>query len=173
LEASYDIKRHILRVRLAPPAGEAELEALAGRLLSQVLDRDKPLWEIHVVEGLKDGRGALIARIHHALADGVAGAALLRIMFDSTPEGSHAVRKSCTRPAPQPRGEPTLTEQISSAIQGALENVVAAEAAPPRRGAARRQTPRTTGQARGANGTTADGRGHRGHGGGQPEPALT
>src|ERR1017187_3894233 len=76
----FDIKRHIFRVRLEAPGGDAELEALAGRLLSQTLDRGKTLWEIHIVEGLEDGRGALIARIHHALADGVAGAALLRIM---------------------------------------------------------------------------------------------
>jgi len=124
----FDIKRHIFRVRLDAPGGEAELEALAGRLLSQVLDRGKPLWEIHIVEGLKDGRGALIARIHHALADGVAGAALLRIMLDPTPEGSHTVHKRRTRRAVPPRAEHTLAEQIGSAIQGALENAVAAEA---------------------------------------------
>ena len=124
----FHIKRHIFRVRLDPPGGEAELEALAGRLLSQVLDRGKPLWEIHIVEGLKDGRGALIARIHHALADGVAGAALMKIMFDPTLEGSHAIRKPRRRPAPPPRTEPTLAEQLGSAIQGALENAVAAEA---------------------------------------------
>ena len=90
-DPDFDIKRHIFRVRLKAPGGEAELEALASRLLSQVLDRGKPLWEIHVVDGLQDGRGALIVRIHHALADGVAGAALLRIMLDPTPEASHAV----------------------------------------------------------------------------------
>src|ERR1019366_5884988 len=56
----FHIKRHIFRVRLDAPGGEAELEALAGRLLSQVLDRAKPLWEIRLVDGLKDGRGALI-----------------------------------------------------------------------------------------------------------------
>ena len=124
----FHIKHHIFRVRLDPPGGEAELEALAGRLLSQVLDRGKPLWEIHIVEGLKDGRGALIARIHHALADGVAGAALVKIMFDPTLEGSHAIRQPRRRPAPPPRAEPTLAEQLGSAIQGALENAVAAEA---------------------------------------------
>lgn len=124
----FDIKHHIFRVRLDAPGGEAELEALAGRLLSQVLDRGKPLWEIHIVDGLKDGRGALIARIHHALADGVAGAALLRIMLDPTPEGSHTVRQRRTRRAVPPREEHTLAEQIGSAIQGALENAVAAEA---------------------------------------------
>jgi diacylglycerol O-acyltransferase len=124
----FDIKHHIFPVRLDTPGGEAELEKLAGRLLSQVLDRGKPLWEIHVVEGLQDGRGALIARIHHALADGVAGAALLKIMFDPTPEGSHATHKPRTRPAAPPRVERTLAEQIGSAIQSALENAVAAEA---------------------------------------------
>ena len=93
-DPDFDIKRHIFRVRLKAPGGEAELEALASRLLSQVLDRGKPLWEIHVVDGLQDGRGALIVRIHHALADGVAGAALLRVMLDPTPEGSHAAAHS-------------------------------------------------------------------------------
>ncbi|MGD0775251.1 MAG: wax ester/triacylglycerol synthase family O-acyltransferase [Candidatus Solibacter sp.] len=124
----FDIKRHIFRVRLDAPGGEAELEALAGRLLSQSLDRSKPLWEIHLVDGLKDGRGALIARIHHALADGVAGAALLRVMLDPTPESSYAVRNPRSRPVAPPPVEHTLTEQIAGAIQSALENVVAAEA---------------------------------------------
>lgn len=124
----FDIKRHIFRVRLEAPGGEAELEALAGRLLSQVLDRGKPLWEIHVVDGLQDGRGALIARIHHALADGVAGAALLRIMLDPTPEGSHAAHKRRTRQAAPAHAEYTPAEQIANAIQSALENAVAAEA---------------------------------------------
>jgi WS/DGAT/MGAT family acyltransferase len=126
-DPNFDIKRHIFRVRLDPPGGEPELEALAGRLLSQVLDRGKPLWEMHVVEGLEDGRGALIVRIHHALADGVAGAAMLRIMFDPTPESPQPVRKPRARPAASPRAECTLAEQVSSAIQSALENAVAAE----------------------------------------------
>jgi diacylglycerol O-acyltransferase len=127
-DPNFHIKRHIFRIRLAAPGGEAELEALAGRLLSQVLDRAKPLWEVHIVEGLQDGRGALIARIHHALADGVAGAALLRIMLDPTPQGSHPIRKPRTRPAATPRVEHTLAEQVAGAVQSALENVVAAEA---------------------------------------------
>lgn len=127
-DPKFHIERHIFRVRVDEPGGEAELEALAGRLLSQRLKRGKPLWEIHVVEGLRDGRGALIARIHHALADGVAGAALLKIMFDPTPEGSHTIRKPRTRPAAPSRVEHTLAEQIGGAIQSALENAVAAEA---------------------------------------------
>src|SRR5260370_20277613 len=124
----FDITRHILGVQLDAPGGEAELQALASRLLSQMLDRGKPLWEIHVVDGLHDGRGALIVRIHHALADGVAGAALLRILFDPTPEASRATRPPRTRQAVPPPVEHTLAEQIAGAIQSALENAVAAEA---------------------------------------------
>lgn len=127
-DPDFDIRRHIFRATLPAPGGVAELEELASGLLSQVLDRGKPLWEIHVVDGLRDGRGALIVRIHHALADGVAGAALLRIMLDATPEASCAPPPPGTRTAVPPRVEHTLGEQIGGAIQSALENVVAAEA---------------------------------------------
>src|SRR6516225_4583819 len=118
----FDIKRHIFRVHLDAPGGDAELQALASRLLSQTLDRGKPLWEIHVVDGLQDGRGALIVRIHHALADGVAGAALLRVMLDPTPEASRAAHPPRTRHAVPPPVEHTLAEQVAGAIQSALEN---------------------------------------------------
>src|ERR1700741_4252338 len=64
----FDIHRHVFQVRVDPPGGEAELQALVGRILSQLLDRTKPLWDLHVVDGLKDGRGAIIWRVHHALA---------------------------------------------------------------------------------------------------------
>jgi len=89
----FDIHRHIFRVTLALPGGEAELEALAGGIFSQLLDRGKPLWDIHVVDGLEGGRGAIIWRVHHALADGVSGAELLNVMLEPTREGSRACRK--------------------------------------------------------------------------------
>jgi hypothetical protein len=80
-----------------------------------------------VVEGLEGGRGALIAKVHHALADGVAGASLLRIMLDPTAEGSHAIHKPHFHP-PAPAKEPSLSDAIASAIHSSLENLVAAEA---------------------------------------------
>lgn len=125
----FDITQHIFKVRLEPPGGEAELEELAGRLLSQVMDRRKPLWDIHVVEGLKGGRSALIPRVHHALADGISGAALLKIIFDSTPEGSRAIRKPPRfhPPAPPP-SEDSFTNAIASAVHSSLEGLLAAEA---------------------------------------------
>ena len=106
-DPNFDIHRHVIPVTLAQPGGEAELEALAGRILSQLLDRNKPLWDVHVVDGLKDGRGALIWRVHHALADGVSGAELMKLLLDSTPDvpavyPKPRYRRSRAQPAPAP-----------------------------------------------------------------------
>jgi diacylglycerol O-acyltransferase len=127
-DPNFDIQRHIFHVEVDPPGGEAELSALAGRILSRVMDRSKPLWEIYVVDGLRDGRGAMLVRVHHALADGVAGASLLKIMLDPTPSGSHAIRKPRSRPAPKPLPETSLPDALTSAIHSSLENLIAAEA---------------------------------------------
>jgi len=125
----FDLRNHLIPVRLEPPGGEAELSALAGRILSQVMDRGKPLWDIHVVEGLKDGRGALIPRVHHALADGISGAALLNVIFDATPEASRAVGKRGYRvPRPEPKREESLADALSNAVHSTLENLLVAEA---------------------------------------------
>lgn len=124
----FDIRRHIFRVSLDLPGGQAQLEALVGRILSQLMDRSKPLWDLHVVDGLKDGRGALIVRIHHALADGISGTALVRVMLSPTSEGSRAIRKKRFRPPKrQPSGN-ALTATIGKAVQTTMESLIAAEA---------------------------------------------
>jgi diacylglycerol O-acyltransferase len=123
----FDIRRHIFPARVEPPGGDAELEALASRVLTQVMDRRKSLWDIHVVDGLAGGRGAIIARVHHALADGVAGASVLKIMLDPTPAGSKAIRKPSYRPRP-PQPNHSVTEAVSNAIHSSLQSMIAAEA---------------------------------------------
>jgi diacylglycerol O-acyltransferase / wax synthase len=120
-DPDFDIRRHIIPVRLPHPGGEAELEALAGRLLSQVMDRSRPLWDVHVVDGLKDARGALIWRVHHALADGVSGAGLLSTVLDSTPHGSHARLKE---PKMHPGGQ-SSHPGLGGLIAGAVDSTVA------------------------------------------------
>jgi diacylglycerol O-acyltransferase / wax synthase len=125
----FDIRNHVVRVRLDPPGGERELSELAGRILSQVMDRNKPLWDIHVVEGLKDGRGALIPRVHHALADGISGAALLNVIFDATPEASLVITKQSYRvPRKQHQPENSFADTLTNAVRTTLENLLAAEA---------------------------------------------
>jgi len=125
-DPNFDIRRHIFRMTLDPPGGETELEALAGRILSGLLDRKKPLWEMHVVDGLKDGRGAIIWRVHHALADGISGLELVKLMLDGTPEGSRASRVPRYHP-PRRRTPERPEDAISRTVLSSMQNLIAFE----------------------------------------------
>lgn len=124
----FDIHRHILPVTLGSPGGETELQALAGRIFSQLLDRSRPLWDIHVVDGLKDGRGALIFRVHHALADGVSGAELMKTILDAKPEGSTSGPVPRYRPRRRRVAQASLADGIFGAVNSALGGLLAFEA---------------------------------------------
>lgn len=82
----FDPIHHIRRVGCPAPHGVRELADLSARILSTPLDRSRPLWEVWVVEGLAQGRFALVAKVHHAIADGMTGASLLANMFSVSPE---------------------------------------------------------------------------------------
>jgi diacylglycerol O-acyltransferase len=123
----FDIRRHVFRVTLDPPGGEAQLEALVGRILSQLLDRSKPLWDIHVIDGLKGGRGAVIWRVHHSLADGLAGARLLEVMLDRTPDGGRGARKVRYRPLKRRPSEHSLADEIWGAVHNSLKSLIGVE----------------------------------------------
>ncbi len=81
----FNLDRHIKRVRLPGAGGRAELEDFVADLASQRLDRSRPLWQIHIVEGYDDGV-ALVARIHHAIADGIALISVLLSLTDGRPD---------------------------------------------------------------------------------------
>jgi len=126
----FDIRRHIFRVEVDPPGGQAELEALAGRVLTPLMDRSKPLWDYHVVEGLRDGRGALIARLHHSMADGISGASLLRLILGPG-EGNEPEPVSPAEPSvpKAPAATPSLAGAVASAIETSLQGLMAAQQA--------------------------------------------
>ncbi len=77
-----DLDYHLRRVRVPAPGGRRELDAVISRVASTPLDRDRPLWEFHFAEGLAGDRFALIGKVHHALADGVASVNLLARAMD-------------------------------------------------------------------------------------------
>jgi diacylglycerol O-acyltransferase / wax synthase len=82
----FNIEYHVRHTALPEPGGEPELRRLVGRVMSQRLDRGKPLWEIWMAEGLEDGRWAMVSKVHHCLVDGVSGAELLAVLLDLSPE---------------------------------------------------------------------------------------
>ena len=69
-----DLDYHVRQVQVPAPGGRRELDQLIGHIASTPLDRGRPLWEMHVVQGLTDNRIAIIHKVHHVLADGVASA---------------------------------------------------------------------------------------------------
>lgn len=72
--AEIDVDYHIRRARVAPPGGRRELDQLIGEIAGTPLDRNHPLWEMYIAEGLADNRIAVIHKVHHVLADGMASA---------------------------------------------------------------------------------------------------
>jgi WS/DGAT/MGAT family acyltransferase len=80
---AFDVGWHVRRTRVAT---EDELLRFAGHEMSRRLDRSRPLWELTVVEGLEDGRAALLAKMHHALVDGVAAVDIGTVLLDPSPE---------------------------------------------------------------------------------------
>ncbi|WP_197501162.1 wax ester/triacylglycerol synthase family O-acyltransferase [Mycobacterium sp. 852002-51057_SCH5723018] len=77
-----DLDYHLRRVQVPAPGGRRELDGVIGEVASTPLDRSRPLWEFHFAEGLAGGRFAVIGKIHHALADGVASVNLLARAMD-------------------------------------------------------------------------------------------
>ena len=93
-EPRFNIAYHVRHSALPRPGDQEALEALIGRIMSQQLDRGKPLWEMWFVEGVEGDRVALITKTHHCMIDGVAGAELISVLLDPA--------ENVTPVAPQP-----------------------------------------------------------------------
>lgn len=85
-DPAFDLAYHVRRGALPAPGGRQELEAMVSDLMSRPMDMSHPLWELHVVEGVEDGRWALIAKAHHVIVDGVGGNEILVNLLDLEPE---------------------------------------------------------------------------------------
>ncbi|TQS42890.1 wax ester/triacylglycerol synthase family O-acyltransferase [Cryptosporangium phraense] len=100
-DSRFDLAYHVRRTGLPTPGTDAQLHALVGRLMSTQLDRSRPLWELYLVEGLKDKNVAVVAKSHPALVDGVGGVDLLHVLLDDSPATAESVTP-VWRPDPEP-----------------------------------------------------------------------
>ncbi|HWH11897.1 MAG TPA: wax ester/triacylglycerol synthase family O-acyltransferase [Solirubrobacteraceae bacterium] len=116
----FNLEYHFRHTALPPPGDREQLLRLTARINSQQLDRSKPLWETWFVEGLADGRFALIWKTHHALIDGIAGVDLATVLFDLSPEPP-AIEHSGTPWQPSP--EPGTAALVAAGVLGALSAV--------------------------------------------------
>ena len=102
VETPFDPAEHIVWRRVDPPGDRVGLAAVVAEVAGIPLRRDRPLWELTVVEGLADGRVAFVVKLHHALADGVAAAAMLENVFKGDDEMA-VVEPAHLEPLPDPR----------------------------------------------------------------------
>lgn len=109
----FNIGFHVRHTALPRPGGEEQLKRLTGRVFSQALDRTRPLWETWLVEGLEEGRFALLSKTHHALVDGVSGVDIATVLFDSSPDPLPvAPPQSEWIPRPLPSGAQLLADAL-------------------------------------------------------------
>jgi WS/DGAT/MGAT family acyltransferase len=114
----FEIGQQMHHIALPAPGGKVALAALVSDLASTPLDRSRPLWDVHVVDGV-DGGSAVITRMHHCIADGTGTLSIARVLYDDAP------RPKTARPAPRRKAgpEPSLLERVFAPALGAVDDV--------------------------------------------------
>src|SRR5205085_6693967 len=120
-DPDFDLRRHVRRVVAHPPGGPRRLAEVVSDIASHQLDRRRPVWEVTVVEGLEHGRIGFVAKVHHAVADGAAAAAMLANVFEEAPE--HVDVTSPEEPW-RPERVPTGTELVVQAIAAVVRELL-------------------------------------------------
>jgi diacylglycerol O-acyltransferase / wax synthase len=124
----FNLGYHLRHTALAPPGGDRELRDLVGRVMSQQLDRHKPLWEMWMVEGMEQGHWAIVSKVHHCMVDGVSGTDLLAVVLDSEPEPA-APMPDAWHPAPEPSNARLVVDALVDLVASPYEQLRAARSA--------------------------------------------
>ena len=114
-DPGFDVRNHVREITLKT-GKDVELKALAGRLFSKVMDRQRPLWDLTLVHGLKGNRTGLIARLHHCLADGIAGVGIMKVLLDESPARPILPRKRMEMHVPPAR------DPLTSLMNGVVDS---------------------------------------------------
>jgi WS/DGAT/MGAT family acyltransferase len=84
-DPDFDLDFHVRHIGLAPPGAADQLAEQVARIVGRPMDRSHPLWEVYVMEGLADGRWALLTKTHHSTIDGASGVLMLNMLTDTEP----------------------------------------------------------------------------------------
>ncbi len=124
-DPDFDVTYHVRRSALPKPGNSQQLRDLVGRLQSRQLDRNRPLWETYLVEGLEGGQVAIVTKTHHAMVDGVSAVDIGTVMLDVTPEPREVPPDDWT-PAPAPSQLDLVVGAVSDFVHrptGAIDTV--------------------------------------------------
>ena len=119
-DTHFNLEYHVRHTALPAPGDDEKLNRLAGRIMSQQLDRNKPLWEMWFAEGLGGDRWALISKAHHCLVDGVSGTDIMTVILDLTPEGQE-IEPEPWRPEPEPTADQLLLDAVAERLTSPTE----------------------------------------------------
>ena len=111
-EEYLNLTYHVRHTSLPRPGDDAQLKSLVARVMSQQLDRGKPLWELWIVEGLDRDRFAMILKTHHCVVDGMSGVDLMSVLLSPTPDTTFD-----EAPSYRPRRPPTTTELLAAELK--------------------------------------------------------
>jgi WS/DGAT/MGAT family acyltransferase len=129
-DPDFDLAYHLRRAALPSPGGISELLEYVARIHARPLDRRRPLWEVYVIEGLRDGRMAMYSKVHHAMIDGISGVDLATILLDRDPEGRQPALATPYEPAPLPGSAELLAGTVRDGVGGAARAVTGAVRSP-------------------------------------------
>jgi WS/DGAT/MGAT family acyltransferase len=127
-DPDFDVRNHIHHAHLKRGT-MAELQRLAGQIFSGVMDRDKPLWDLTLVDGLGDGRSAFISRVHHCLVDGVSGVGIINVMLSPVPEAEPVPKGEPFQAPPLPGSGESLLDALASSLSDSVQRILSAQMA--------------------------------------------
>jgi WS/DGAT/MGAT family acyltransferase len=116
-DPGFDLSRHLRRLKLPRPGNRQQLLDLVGGLFARHLDRERPLWEIWVVEGLVRGRFAVVTKTHHCMVDGVSGVDLASVLLDVDEKTGPPPVPSSRKPRPAPGPVEMVTEALGEVVR--------------------------------------------------------
>jgi len=115
-DSDFDLAYHVRRSALPRPGSDEQLRELVARVQSRALDRNRPLWEMYLVEGLAGGRLAVIQKTHHAMVDGISAVDIGQVILDVTPV-PREISEDLWMPRPEPGAAGLLFDAVSEIVR--------------------------------------------------------